>query len=61
MTKSQQERIDRLAPVVGGKRVPRYFRIYDNQHKPDSTIDNYTAVFTGHYQQRGLPKQGVTL
>ena len=55
MTKKTQERINRLVPEVGGIRTPRYLRLYDNR-KSKKVIDNYTAVFTGNYQLRGVPK-----
>jgi hypothetical protein len=48
-----RHRIDRLAPLSGGRRIPRWMRIYDSQESGD----RYTVVFTnaGRYdpQRRG--------
>ena len=41
----QAERRARLVP----NGVPKYIRLYDNG---GSSIDNYTAVFTGHYTHK---------
>jgi len=43
---NQTNRIQRLMPDG----IPRYIRIYDNQ---DETLDRYTIVFTGNYNNIG--------
>lgn len=53
LSKTKQERVERLAPVVNGKRVPKHLRLYDyNQNHDDTVCDHYTAVFTGNYRGR---------
>jgi hypothetical protein len=52
-TQKTLDRLNRLIPVIDGMRVPRYLRLYDCG---DKAIDHYTAVFTGKYQLRGVPK-----
>ena len=51
MTKKQQDRLERLMP--GG--IPRWVRIYD---APD-TIDRYTIVFSGGYNNIGQTRRGI--
>lgn len=45
----KREKIDRLAPIVNGKRIAKNIRLYDNGGE---TVDRYTAVFTGNYKGR---------
>lgn len=49
MNKGKIDRLNRLAPIIDGKRIAKNIRLYDNGGK---TSDRCTAVFTGNYKGR---------